>query len=364
MPPKIAKKKKKTEEEIAAEEVAAHIEAMRVAEQALQLTLGSINKKIIGETKEKRISIARFNDLKAIKIPATPTGSISLDHAIGVGGYPRGRVIEIFGPESSGKTTLCLHAIAEAQKLGLVCAFIDVEHAFDPDYAMSLGVDLDKLIFIQPDNGDQAMEIVDQLVDSAQFAIIAIDSVAALVPRAEMEGDITDNHMGRQARLMSQALRRLVSKMNKTKTTLIFVNQIRMKIGVMFGNPETTSGGNALKFYSSVRLDIRRSTAIKKGDEVLGNITKVRVIKNKVARPFKTAFFSITHGKGIDKIAEVVDLAVDANIIDKNGSWYAYDTDRLGQGMDNVIELLTEHPDIYNSIRDKVLAAMNPKTKE
>lgn len=332
----------------------------KIAKRALDLTLKNLNKKILGN-ESKELRIGRFGDLKAIDIEATPTGSLALDCAIGVGGVPRGRTVEIYGPESSGKTTLCLHIIAEAQKSGGNAAFIDVEHALDPDYAGNLGVDMSQLVFSQPDNGDEAMEIVDALVDSGQFDVIAIDSVSALVPRAEMAGEITDNHIGRQARLMSQSMRRLVSKCNKTHTTLIFVNQIRMKIGVMFGNPETTSGGNALKFYSSVRLDIRRGEAIKDGDEVIGAIAKVRVVKNKVAPPFKRAQFKIMFGTGIDQEDDVITMASELGIIEQKGAWYSYNGDNIGQGLANASLYLKENPDTIRELREKVLAALYPK---
>jgi recombination protein RecA len=334
-------------------------QAKSTAQRALDLTLGALNKKI-GIT-DNVLRVGRFGELKALNVESISTGSISLDCAIGVGGLPRGRVIEVYGPESSGKTTLALHVISEAQKLGYVCGFIDVEHSLDPIYAANLGVKMEDVIFSQPDNGDEAMEIVDALVDSGQLAVLVIDSVSALVPRAEMEGDITDNHIGRQARLMSQALRRLVSKCGKTNTMLIFINQIRMKIGVMFGNPETTSGGNALKFYSSVRLDIRRGKPIKTGDEVLGAETTVKVVKNKVAPPFKKAHFNIMFGTGIDKIADVITMATETDIVERSGAWYSYGSDRIGQGMANVVLYMRDNLDMVTEIREKVLAKVLPE---
>ena len=286
----------------------------------------------------------------SMNVEVIPTGSLNLDLALGVGGYPRGRIIEIYGPESSGKTTLTIHAIAQAQKDGLSCAFVDVEHAFDPDYAKNLGVDLDKLVISQPDYGEAALEIADTLIRSGGVDLLIVDSVAALVPQAELEGAMSDNQMGLQARLMSKALRKLTGSVSKTNCTVIFINQIRMKIGVMFGSPETTTGGNSLKFYASVRLDIRKGSPIKDKDEILGNETRVKVVKNKVAPPFKTAEFEIIYGEGVSKIGEIIDLGVKADIIDKSGSWYAYQGNKIGQGKENVKKYLTENPEIADEI--------------
>jgi recombination protein RecA len=301
-------------------------------------------------------SIMYLGQNEAMEVEVIPSGSISLDMALGVGGYPIGRIIEVFGPESSGKTTLTLHAIAEAQKQGKTCAFIDAEHALDPVYARKLGVDLDKLIVSQPDNGEQALEIADLLIRSGAVDVIVIDSVAALVPKAEIEGDMGDSHMGLQARLMSQALRKLTASISKSKAILFFINQIRMKIGVMFGNPETTTGGNALKFYASVRLDIRRIGAIKDKEEVIGNQTRVKVVKNKVAPPFKTIDFDILYGEGISKIGEIIDLGVKAEIIEKSGSWFSYNGERIGQGRENVKQYLKDHPEMLKEIESKIRA--------
>ncbi len=300
-------------------------------------------------------SIMRLGDeSRADGIDVISTGSLSLDIALGVGGIPRGRVIEIYGPESSGKTTLALHIVAEAQKIGGAAAFVDAEHALDVIYARKLGVNVDDLLVSQPDTGEQALEITEILVRSGALDVVVVDSVAALVPRAEIEGEMGDSHMGLQARLMSQALRKLVAAISKSKTTVIFINQIRMKIGVMFGNPETTTGGNALKFYASVRLEIRRTGAIKKGDDVLGNATRVKVVKNKVAPPFKEARFDILFGEGISKAGDVLDLAVDCGVAEKSGSWYSYNGERLGQGRDFVRNHLKENPDILDEMELKV----------
>ena len=300
-------------------------------------------------------SIMRLGDeSRAENIDVISTGSLSLDIALGVGGVPRGRVIEVYGPESSGKTTLALTIVAEAQKVGGVAAFVDAEHALDVIYARKLGVNVDDLLVSQPDTGEQALEITEILVRSGALDVVVVDSVAALVPRAEIEGEMGDSHMGLQARLMSQALRKLVAAISKSKTTVIFINQIRMKIGVMFGNPETTTGGNALKFYSSVRLEIRRTGAIKKGDDVLGNATRVKVVKNKVAPPFKEARFDILFGEGISKAGDVLDLAVDCGVAEKSGSWYSYAGERLGQGRDFVRNHLKENPDILDEMEIKV----------
>ena len=295
-------------------------------------------------------SIMKLGEGPIRHIEAISTGSLGLDIALGIGGIPRGRVIEIYGPESSGKTTLTLHAIAEAQKKGGICAFIDAEHALDPEYAQKLGVNVESLLISQPDAGEQALEIADTLVRSGAVDLIVIDSVAALVPRAELEGEMGDHHVGLQARLMSQALRKLTSTISKSNTTIIFINQIRMKIGVMFGSPETTSGGNALKFYSSVRLDIRRIGQIKDRDEVVGNQTRVKVVKNKVAPPFKVVEFDIMYGKGISYNGELVDLGVKAEIIEKAGSWYSYNEERIGQGRENVKQYLEDNPETAKSI--------------
>lgn len=289
-----------------------------------------------------------------VEIESIPTGSLSLDIALGIGGLPRGRIVEIYGPESSGKTTLALHCIAEAQKNGGVCAFVDAEHALDPVYAKKLGVDLGDLLISQPDTGEQALEITDTLVRSGAVDILVVDSVAALTPRAEIEGDMGDNLPGLQARLMSQALRKLTGSINRSKTLVIFINQIRMKIGVMFGSPETTTGGNALKFYSSVRLDIRRIGAIKDKDEVIGNQTRVKVVKNKVAPPFKQVEFDILYGEGISKTGELIDLGVKANMVEKSGSWYSYDSQRIGQGRENAKNFLKNNPELAAQLEEKL----------
>ncbi len=299
-------------------------------------------------------SIMKLGSRQVVDVPSIPSGSLALDVALGIGGYPRGRVIEIFGPESSGKTTLALHAVAQAQKQGGIAAFIDAEHALDTEYARKLGVNCDDLLVSQPDTGEQALEIADMLVRSGAIDIMVIDSVAALVPRAEIEGEMGDAHMGLQARLMSQALRKLTGTIGKTMTTVMFINQIRMKIGVVFGNPETTTGGNALKFYSSVRIDIRRTGAIKEGQEVIGNRTKVRVVKNKIAPPFKEAEFDITYGEGISRTGDLLDMGVETNIIEKSGSWYSYDGNRIGQGRENVKRYFNDNPDIYDEVLGKV----------
>ncbi len=303
-------------------------------------------------------SIMKLGSREVAEVPVVPTGSLALDKALGIGGLPRGRVIEIFGPESSGKTTLALHAVAEAQKKGGIAAFVDAEHALDTVYAQKLGVNCDDLLVAQPDTGEQALEIADMLVRSGAIDILVIDSVAALVPRAEIEGEMGDAHMGLQARLMSQALRKLTGTIGKTMTSVIFINQIRMKIGVVFGNPETTTGGNALKFYASVRMDIRRSGAIKNGQDVIGNRTKVRVVKNKMAPPFREAEFDIMYGEGISRTGELIDIGVDANIIDKSGSWYSYEGERIGQGRENVKKFFLENTDLYRAVYDKVRTAV------
>jgi recombination protein RecA len=309
-------------------------------------------------------SIMKLGSSTIIDVPVISTGSLALDKALGIGGLPRGRVVEIYGPESSGKTTLALHAVAEAQKQGGVVAFIDAEHAIDTSYARKLGVNCDDLLVAQPDTGEQALEIADMLVRSGALDIIVIDSVAALVPRAEIEGEMGDSHMGLQARLMSQALRKLTGTISKTMTMVIFINQIRMKIGVVFGNPETTTGGNALKFYSSVRLDIRRIGSIKDGQEIVGNRTRVRVVKNKMAPPFAEAEFDIMYGEGISQTADLIDSGVMAGIIEKSGSWYSYDGERLGQGRQNAQNFLKDNPDINKSISNKVKESLGISKKK
>ena len=309
-------------------------------------------------------SIMKLGDDKIENVGVIPTGSIALNAALGVGGYPKGRIIEIYGPESSGKTTLAIHAIAEAQKKGGIAAFIDAEHAFDRFYAKKLGVDIDNLLISQPDNGEQALEIADQLIRSSAVDVVVVDSVAALTPKAEIEGDMGDNKVGLQARLMSQALRKLTSTISKTNTTCIFINQLREKIGVMFGNPETTTGGNALKFYASVRLDIRRVTTLKDGDQAVGNQVRVKVVKNKVAPPFRKAEFEITFGNGISHIGEVADLGVEYGVITKSGSWFSYGETRLCQGREALKKLLTDNPELCDEIEQKITAAMQPKNEE
>ena len=318
-------------------------------EKALEAALSQIEKAY------GKGSIMKLGEMDAQNIESIPSGSLGLDIALGVGGYPKGRIVEIFGPESSGKTTLTLHAIAECQKKGGTCAFIDAEHALDVSYAKKLGVDTEKLILSQPDSGEQALEITDTLVRSGAFDMVIVDSVAALVPKAEIEGDMGDSHMGLQARLMSQALRKLTSNVSKSNTILFFINQIRMKIGVMFGNPETTTGGNALKFYSSVRLDIRRIGAIKDKEEVIGNQTRVKVVKNKVAPPFKVIEFDIMYGEGISKEGEIIDIGVTLDIINKSGSWYSYNDQKIGQGKENAKVFLKEKPEALDEIRAKIL---------
>jgi len=317
-------------------------------EKAVETAMGQIERQF------GKGSIMKLGSSPIINVPVIPTGSLALDKALGVGGFPRGRVLEIFGPESSGKTTLALHAVASAQQQGGVVAFIDAEHALDTTYARKLGVNCEDLLVSQPDTGEQALEIADILVRSGALDIVVIDSVAALVPRAEIEGEMGDSHMGLQARLMSQALRKLTGTISKTMTSVIFINQIRMKIGVVFGNPETTTGGNALKFYSSVRLDIRRIGAIKDGQEIVGNRTRVRVVKNKMAPPFTEAEFDIMYGEGISKAADLIDTGVAAGVIEKSGSWYSYRGERMGQGRQNVVRFLKDNPDIYNEAFNKV----------
>jgi recombination protein RecA len=305
-------------------------------------------------------SIMKLGDNRTLDIENISTGSINIDIALGIGGLPCGRVVEIYGPESSGKTTLTLQVIAEAQKEGKTCAFVDAEHALDPIYAEKLGVNINELLISQPDNGEQALEICDQLVSSGAVDVLIVDSVAALTPKVELEGEMGDAHVGRQARLMSQALRKLTGNLKRTNTLCIFINQIRMKIGVMFGSPETTTGGNALKFYSSVRLDIRRIGAVKEGDEIVGNETRVKVVKNKVAPPFKQAEFMIRYGEGISKEAELIDLGVKIKIVDKAGAWYSYKGDRIGQGKGNVMNFLKENPEIAAEIEAKIREELLP----
>jgi recombination protein RecA len=324
--------------------------------KALGAALGQIEKQF------GKGAVMRLGDAGAARdIASVSTGSLGLDIALGIGGLPRGRIVEIYGPESSGKTTLTLHAIAEMQKQGGTAAFVDAEHALDPVYAEKLGVNIDGLLVSQPDTGEQALEITDMLVRSGAVDIVVVDSVAALTPKAEIEGDMGDSHMGLQARLMSQALRKLTANIKRSNTLVIFINQIRMKIGVMFGNPETTTGGNALKFYASVRLDIRRIGAIKKGDEILGNETRVKVVKNKVAPPFKQVEFDILYGEGISREGELIDMGVEAKLIEKAGAWYSYNGNRIGQGKDNVRNFLKDNPDIAAEIDIKVRELLLPK---
>ena len=318
--------------------------------KALEAAMSQIEKQV------GKGSVMKLGEFKAMEIEAIPTGALSLDMALGIGGVPRGRIIEVFGPESSGKTTLALHVVAEAQKMGGEAAFIDAEHALDPVYAKKLGVDIDNLIVSQPDTGEQALEITESLIRSGALDVIVVDSVAALVPKAEIDGDMGDSHMGLQARLMSQALRKLAGAINKTKTVLIFINQLREKIGVMFGNPETTTGGRALKFYASVRLDIRKIENIKQDGEVKGNRVRVKVIKNKVAPPFREAEFDIVYGEGISKAGNILDMAVNMDIIEKSGSWFSYDGNRIGQGRENVKKYLKENPEILADVEQKVRA--------
>ena len=326
--------------------------------KALQAAMAKIEKHF------GRGSVMRMGDEQVEDVDVIPTGSLALNAALGVGGYPKGRIIEIYGPESSGKTTLAIHAIAEAQKAGGIAAFIDAEHAFDRFYAKKLGVDVDELLISQPDNGEQALEIADQLIRSSAIDIIVIDSVAALTPKAEIEGDMGDNKVGLQARLMSQALRKLTSTISKTNTTCIFINQLREKIGVMFGNPETTTGGNALKFYASVRLDIRRVTTLKDGDTPIGNQVRVKIVKNKVAPPFRKAEFEITFGEGISHVGEIVDLGVELGIIKKSGSWFSYGETRLGQGRDAVKKIIKDNPDLADELEQKIAEALKAANED
>ena len=316
--------------------------------KALEMAMSQIEKQF------GKGSVMKLGEFKAMEIEAIPTGALSLDIALGIGGVPRGRIIEVFGPESSGKTTLALHIVAEAQKMGGEAAFIDAEHALDPVYARKLGVDIDNLIVSQPDTGEQALEITESLVRSGALDVIVVDSVAALVPKAEIDGDMGDSHMGLQARLMSQALRKLAGAINKTKTVIIFINQLREKVGVMFGNPETTTGGRALKFYASVRMDIRKIENIKQDGEVKGNRVRVKVIKNKVAPPFREAEFDVVYGQGISKEGNILDMAVNLDIVEKAGSWFSYNGERIGQGRENVKRYLKENPEILNDIEAKV----------
>jgi recombination protein RecA len=339
---------KKEEVKAAAESPADKLKALQAAMDRIEKNFG-------------KGAIMKLGDDNIQEIEVIPTGSIGLNVALGVGGYPRGRIIEIYGPESSGKTTLAIHAIAEAQKNGGIAAIIDAEHAFDRFYAQKLGVDVNSLLIAQPDNGEQALEIADQLISSAAVDLVIIDSVAALTPKAEIEGDMGDNKVGLQARLMSQALRKLTATISKTNTTCIFINQLREKIGVMFGNPETTTGGNALKFYASVRIDIRKSTPVKDGEEVLGHLTKVKIVKNKVAPPFRRAEFDIMFGEGISKIGEIIDLGVDHGIIKKSGSWFSYGETKLAQGRDAVKQLLADNPELAEELEAKIMEALKNK---
>ncbi len=327
-------------------------------QKALELALGNIEKQF------GTGSVMKLGEAHAkMQVEAIPTGAISLDIALGIGGVPRGRVVEIFGPESSGKTTVALHIISEAQKLGGIAAFIDAEHALDPVYAKGIGVDVDELLISQPDTGEQALEIAEALVRSNAIDVIVVDSVAALVPRAEIEGEMGDSHVGLHARLMSQALRKLTGAISKSKTVVIFINQLREKVGVMFGNPETTTGGRALKFYSSVRLEVKRSESIKQGDEVIGNKTKVKVVKNKIAPPFRTAEFDIMFGTGISKEGALLDMGVDKDIVNKSGAWYSYNDTRIGQGRENAKEYFRNNPEVYEEVKQKIIDCYDFKTK-
>ncbi len=327
-------------------------------EKALDMALGQIEKQF------GKGSVMKMGEKGTMAIESVPTGALALDLALGIGGLPRGRVTEIYGPEASGKTTLATHVVAEAQRNGGICAYIDAEHAMDPAYARAIGVDIDELLISQPDTGEQALEIADMLIRSGALDVVVIDSVAALIPRAEIEGEMGDTHVGLQARLMSQALRKLTGNLNKSKTICIFINQLREKIGVMFGSPETTPGGRALKFYSSVRLDIRRIAAIKDGDEVVGNRTRVKVVKNKCAPPFRQAEFDIMYGNGISREGSVLDLAVDEGIVKKSGAWYTYDGEQLGQGRENAKKFLHDNPEVMVEISDRVWKAVMPEVEE
>jgi len=326
--------------------------------ESLKVAISSIEKRF------GKGSLMKLGEHEAVKIDVISTSSLSIDYAIGVCGIPRGRITEIYGPESSGKTTLALHCVANAQKEGGIAAFVDAEHALDTEYAKNLGVDVDNLLISQPDSGEQALEIIDTLVRSNAVDIIVLDSVAALVPQAEIEGDMGDAHMGLQARLMSQALRKLTGVISKTNTAIIFLNQIRSKIGVMFGNPETTTGGNALKFYASVRIDIRKINNIKQGQDIVGNRTKVKIVKNKVAPPFKEAEVDIIYGKGIDSVGDALDLAVNHDIVEKSGSWFAYQNQRLGQGRDNARDFLKDNPELLKTLIDEIKAKLNCYTQK
>lgn len=343
-----------------------------------QLSLVELGKSVNGTDRQKALdaalaqidrafgkgSVMKLGSKEAMQVEAISTGSLGLDIALGVGGLPRGRVIEIYGPESSGKTTLALHCIAEAQKMGGTAAFVDAEHALDPVYARKLGVDIDELIVSQPDTGEQALEIVDTLVRSNAIDVLVVDSVAALVPRAEIEGEMGDSHVGLQARLMSQSLRKLTGSISRSRCMVIFINQLRMKIGVMYGNPETTTGGNALKFYASVRLDIRRTGQIKDRDEIVGNTTKVKVVKNKVAPPFKQVEFDIMYGQGISKIGEILDLGVKAGLVEKSGAWFSYDSIRIGQGRENAKNFLTENPELMQRLESAIRSRTDAVAEE
>ena len=348
--------KESTKKEATKEAAAKEINKEKL--KALQLTIDKIDKDYGKGT------IMRMGEKPTNDVPTISSGSIGLDVAMGIGGYPRGRVIEIFGPESSGKTTLAIHAIAEAQKAGGIAAFVDAEHAFDRFYAEKLGVDIENLLISQPDNGEQALEITDALIRSGAIDIIVIDSVAALTPKAEIEGDMGDSRMGLQARLMSQALRKLTANINKTNTCCIFINQLRDKIGVMFGNPETTTGGNALKFYASMRVDIRKMQQIKEGEEILGNRTKAKIVKNKLAPPFRKSEFDIMYGEGISKTGEIVDLGVELEIIKKSGSWFSYGDTKLGQGRDSVKNLLKDNPELMKELAQKIAFALQTNGKQ
>jgi len=348
--------KESTKKEATKEAAAKEINKEKL--KALQLTIDKIDKDYGKGT------IMRMGEKPTNDVPTISSGSIGLDVAMGIGGYPRGRVIEIFGPESSGKTTLAIHAIAEAQKAGGIAAFVDAEHAFDRFYAEKLGVDIENLLISQPDNGEQALEITDALIRSGAIDIIVIDSVAALTPKAEIEGDMGDSRMGLQARLMSQALRKLTANINKTNTCCIFINQLRDKIGVMFGNPETTTGGNALKFYASMRVDIRKMQQIKEGEEILGNRTKAKIVKNKLAPPFRKSEFDIMYGEGISKTGEIVDLGVELEIIKKSGSWFSYGDTKLGQGRDSVKNLLKDNPELMKELEQKIAFALQTNGKQ